>query len=330
VSKQSKIAIVGGGLSGLIAAQKLKDSFEVPISEKARGVGGRMSTRRADPYQFDHGAQYFTARSKTFQTFLKSHIATGLVQEWPAKILTLEKNKKPYKRDWFEPHYVCTPGMSSLCKYLARDISCVFSAEITAMERNNNQWNLVDKSGIRYENFDWVIVTAPSHQAASLLPSDFKDIESIKDVQMTGCYSVMLGFENLPKLNWDVAIPKGSLIGWMAVNSLKPARASAPSIIVQTTNEWADHYMDEDMEAMGEIIIQEFCDLSGISLNNIAHSATHRWKYANTLMPANQPFFLDADQKIGVCGDWCIEGRVESAFLSADSISNALSNCCLL
>ena len=116
-----RIAIIGAGLSGLTAAHGLKDIADVTVFEKARGVGGRMSTRYADPYQFDHGAQYFTARSDAFKGFLKSHIDSGLIQPWEPKIVTLEKGKKPYKRDWFEPHYVAVPRMNMLVKELAKD-----------------------------------------------------------------------------------------------------------------------------------------------------------------------------------------------------------------
>ena len=67
----NKIAIIGTGISGLTCAHYLKELADITLFEKARGVGGRISTRRADPFCFDHGAQYFTAQSKEFKTFIK-------------------------------------------------------------------------------------------------------------------------------------------------------------------------------------------------------------------------------------------------------------------
>ena len=67
-----KIAIIGAGLSGLSIAHLLKENADITLFEKARGVSGRMSTRRAEPYFFDHGAQYFTARTKAFQDFMSA------------------------------------------------------------------------------------------------------------------------------------------------------------------------------------------------------------------------------------------------------------------
>ena len=45
-----KVAIIGAGLSGLSAAHLLNNHANISIFEKARGVGGRMSTRQADSF----------------------------------------------------------------------------------------------------------------------------------------------------------------------------------------------------------------------------------------------------------------------------------------
>ncbi len=46
----TNIAIIGAGLSGLTAANILKDYSNITLFEKSRGVSGRMSTRRAEPF----------------------------------------------------------------------------------------------------------------------------------------------------------------------------------------------------------------------------------------------------------------------------------------
>jgi predicted NAD/FAD-dependent oxidoreductase len=50
-----KITIIGAGISGLSAAHLLKDYADITLFEKECGVSGRMSTRCAEPYLFDHG-----------------------------------------------------------------------------------------------------------------------------------------------------------------------------------------------------------------------------------------------------------------------------------
>lgn len=48
----------------------LKNLAEVKIFEKARGVGGRMSSRTKDNFNFDFGAQFFIAKNPDFKNFL--------------------------------------------------------------------------------------------------------------------------------------------------------------------------------------------------------------------------------------------------------------------
>ena len=76
----TKIAIIGAGLSGLTAAHFLRDDADITIFEKSRSVGGRMSTRRAEPYFFDHGAQYFTAKTKPFQAFIQPLLDQDIIE----------------------------------------------------------------------------------------------------------------------------------------------------------------------------------------------------------------------------------------------------------
>ena len=58
MEKDLKIAIIGAGVSGLIAAQVLEaNGFSPTIYEKTDRVGGRVKTDIMDGYQLDHGFQ---------------------------------------------------------------------------------------------------------------------------------------------------------------------------------------------------------------------------------------------------------------------------------
>ena len=63
----NKVAVVGAGVSGLTCAAALaKNGFDVLVIETGRGPGGRTSTRRGPDdsgWQWDHGAQYLTAKT---------------------------------------------------------------------------------------------------------------------------------------------------------------------------------------------------------------------------------------------------------------------------
>ena len=316
-----KLAIIGSGLSGLVLANKLDGKADITLFEKSRGVSGRMTTRYADPYQFDHGAQYFTARSEAFKEFLAPFIEAGVVVEWKPKVVTLSPNEEPYKRDWFEPHYVGAPRMNALAKALAEGREIQLQTEITTLKREVQGWMLRDKEGKLHGPFDWVISTAPAAQTHKLMP----DLLGEHSVTMTGCYSVMLGFADAPSLNWQAAVVKDSPIGWMAVNSSKPGRETDFSLLVQSTNEWAEAHIDDDLGAAELMLMDAICTLIP-DLPVADHIALHRWRYADTPGPLGEDFLIDETAGLAACGDWCVGGRIEAAFTSANALAEKWKN----
>lgn len=318
------IAIIGAGISGLTVAKQLKQQATIELFEKSRGVSGRMSTRYADQFQFDHGAQDFTIRDPAFKEFLAPHIESGLLQQWKPKLMLLEKGKQPKQRQWSDIHYVPTPKMNSLCIKLAEDLNVRLNTEIINIEIKDNLWFLYSKDDNIYGPFDWVITSIPAIQTIKLLPEAFTKHADIKEVVMTGCYSVMLAMEQPFPWDWQAAIVKNSPISWMAINSNKPERGEQNTLMVQTDNQWAEDRIDADTTEIQSIIIKELSCLLSYDFSNSSYITTHRWRYADTKKPAGVDYHLDQDQKLGACGDWFIKGRVEAAFLSAYRLSKKL------
>ena len=201
-----KIAIIGAGLSGITFAHLLQDYADITLFEKARGVGGRMSTRRAEPYFFDHGTQYFTARTQRFQDFIQILIGKGIIERWNARYVKFIGNQIIEKRNWLdeEPRYVGVPGMSYIAKFLAQGLNIHCNKRITSLNRQGT-WQLIDEEGQQSQGFDWVICTAPPPQAVDLLPDSFKYHADIQVIKMRSCFSLMLGFEQNITLDFEAA-----------------------------------------------------------------------------------------------------------------------------
>ena len=87
------IAIIGAGLSGLTAANILNEHAKVTVFDKARGPSGRLATRRAEPYNFDHGCQFFSAKSNTFKELLAPMLRHGVIKCWNANFVEIENRQ---------------------------------------------------------------------------------------------------------------------------------------------------------------------------------------------------------------------------------------------
>lgn len=318
-SAPSKIAVIGAGLAGLTVARALNDLAEVMVFEKSRGVAGRMSTRYSGAYEFDHGAQYFTATDPDFADFVRNQINDNLVSEWRPEFNTDGAAHIPQHRK-----YVATPRMNSLCKELARKIETRLSTEIQSVSKNKAGWVLVDSSRNSIGPFDWVISSAPAPQTLRLLPDEFSGRAALNRVRMEACFTLMLGFEEPVATPWQAARFDKSLIEKIAVNSSKPGRESKFSMVLQSTNQWAEVILDQNPIDVQSALIQEAERLLDCPLKGAEHRDLQRWRYAATPEPARVDCLIDDANRLAACGDWCLGSTVEAAFLSAQRLARLL------
>lgn len=321
------IAIVGAGLSGLTLAQVLGEHAEVTVFEKARGVGGRMSTRYADEFYFDHGAQYFTVRNKHFKKFLMPYFSSGAVQEWRGKVATLEKGKRMTDRIWFEPHYVATPGMSSLCKKLAENIKVNFHCEVAPLgEKSKLGWELFDKDGSSLGYYDWVISTAPPVQTLNLFNKFLPQDSILNQSKFLACYALMFGFHKKWSHSWMAAKILNSPLEWIAVNSTKPGRNHHhTTLVVHSSNEWAEMHIDDDLEKTEYFLRDELQQILKFDISEPEYFSLHRWRYALLdKLPGdkiNNELYYDNSLRLAAVGDWCSGSRIENTWLKVQELA---------
>lgn len=318
------LAIIGAGIAGITLARRLHGCAEVSVFEKSRGFGGRMATRRADSYQFDHGAQFFTARSKQFQNLISDCVADNQIQAWLPRVLTLDLEKKPFKREWFEPHYVATPDMTNLCKTLALGLNVIMNTQVAGIDAIEQGWLLKDTAGELLGQFDWVISTSPAPQANELLPDCFAYKSQLSTVDFAPCFSLMLGFESNHKLNFDAAVVRNSPLSWIASNSSKPGRSPSFSLVVHSDNAWARTQLESNIDDVRHKMLEALNKLMGDSLPSPDHTAIHRWKYAKADTSCEESYLLDESNQLAACGDWCGGNRVEDAYLSGLKLGEQL------
>jgi len=322
------VAIIGAGISGLMAARTLQDhGIRVTVFDKGRGLGGRMSTRRignpGDGKTFDHGAQYFTARDRRFIRYVSSWIQQGVVAKWPdhekgsdQKIVVLEEGiiKSESSAD---DRFVAVPGMNAICKHLADNIDVRTQKRIAKITSADGSVELFDESDQSLGQFDRLVVSAPAEQTAELL-TGFPDLANkISKIKMNPCWAVMAAFENSTTDRWAGAFLHGSFLSWAARNSTKPGRNSdVEHIVVHANPQWTTEHWEHDANEVAEKMLTEFWRVTGISPIPHTHLQSHRWKYAIPIEPSVDRCIADKSTKVVACGDWASGSRVEGAFLS--------------
>lgn len=320
-----KIAVIGAGLSGLTFASSLNAKAEITVFEKSRGIGGRMATRYSEHYEFDHGAQYFTAKGEAFEKFLEPFIKKGTVENWQPNLVTLSRDGMK-QRASNHPSYVASPRMNALAKEMAAELKLLGNIHIDKVTGSAGAWDLFDKEGSSHGTFDEVVFAIPSHQAAVLMPESFEYLKQVKHAKMDACFSLMLGFEKALELDFDGAFVEGSPIGWISVNSSKPERPQGFSMMVQSQNQWAETHVDEDKNKIQSMLLDEASRLLNQDLSKADHQSLHRWLYASTSVPAGENFFYDEKNQLACIGDWCIKGRVEAAFESGRQLAEKMAS----
>ena len=315
-----KIAIIGAGLSGIAAAKTLNETLgqkaDIQIFEKSRGAGGRMSTRRADAYEFDHGAQYFTAKDPAFRTAVNAAIAQGHIASWHGKARYLKN--KVLEEDTGADRFVSTPRMNSWIKAMTHGLNIHLSARVTKLIKDGSVWTLELNDGKRHAGFDAVICAAPSPQAEALLaPTGFTALNAIKNTKMDACFAVMLGFKTALNLPWDTLRSPDGAASWIALNSAKPNRPKGlTTLMIHSGPIWSNTNVDTDKLKLQAQIIDAASELTGLDLTTADYNTIHRWLYAAVSEGAGSPCLSDSSLQIITCGDWCLGGRVEGAWLS--------------
>lgn len=324
-----RIAVIGAGLSGLVVARELSFEHDVTVFEKSRGFGGRMATRYDSGFEFDHGAQFFTARTAEFRDFLAPLAEAGVVAAWCGRFVELNRNDVLSSRFWDDsnPHYVGTPRMNAIVRHLAVDLRVRRNTTVARLQDVSDGWRLFESGGEDLGFFDWVVLTIPSAQAAALAPGDSAVRELAATVVMRACMALMLGFTTPLSLSWQAALVRGADISWVSVNSSKPGRSGAFALVVHSTNAYADANYDKERDTITDHLLAEASEVTGLDCETAALCRLQRWRYANVDKRHGPAFFLDGERRLAACGDWFIRGRVEAAFNSGHALAKELKRC---
>lgn len=334
MSSRPHVAVIGAGLAGLSCALRLQEAgHRVSVFDKSRGVAGRMSTRRNEAWQCDHGAQYFTARSEAFRAELARWVEAGVAALWSPR-LQVFGGLAAHSPDADLQRWVGAPMMTAPAQWLAQDLQVHKETQVSGLLREGQGWRLRGKESVAGGDvFDHVVLAVPAPQAVALL-ADCAPAQSLAAqaaaVRMRGCWALMLSYAQPLDLGFDAAFVNAGPLRWVARNSSKPGRSGAETWLLHAEAEWSEQRLDLPAEAVAAQMLQAFAALGGPAP---VQSVAHRWLYADTAperQAASQakPGYLWAPElALGLCGDWLNGGKVEGAWLSGRRLAEQVLAC---
>jgi renalase len=322
------VIVIGAGISGLLAATRLKEAGKsVIVLEKGRGFGGRMATRRHEVGAFDHGAQFFTAKSPEFQALVKAWEAQGLVKPWFYGETGESAGVEPIAG---HPRYCGVQGMTTVPKSLgaALDVRCSTLAEKVAWESAAG-WTVFCAEKVVYRSKN-LILTAPVPQSLALL--DSSSIPGLEDyrallasVRYTKCITVMVqpekaSISEMP-LSGALKIAAAEPLEWIGDNSTKGLSRS-PAYTLQSGPDFGEKHWDSPDAVRIPPLLEAASRYTG-KLDPETATA-HRWGFSKPLNPLGERCLHLPEAGLCLAGDAFGGPRVEGAALSGLAAAKAL------
>ncbi len=326
------IAIIGAGISAVAAMSVFSEqNCKVTVFEKARGPGGRMSSKRALAGSLDLGAQYFTARDPSFHAQVQKWQSQGLVQPWPFQPWVHQHGLLSRSEDQ-EIRYVGSSTMHQMIAPTFATAETHYQCKIQELnfilshvgEHSKGQWQLCSEQGESYGFFDALLMTCPPEQSYQLLLGS-PICSQIPRQSLLPCWAVLLELTAPSHVEVDAVFVKEGAASWIARQSTKPGREGTKLRDVEDASEqWLVHFsaefsaqeLEASSERMTELASAELARVLGRPID-VAASLCHRWLYASynsAIAPCG--VLYDPKMHLAIAGDWTLGGRVENAWLS--------------
>lgn len=318
------VLVIGAGLAGLTLAQQLKrQGRHVACVDKARGSGGRLSSKRVSineqSISFDLGALSFTAQSPSFEQAVNLWREQGHIIKW------LDHDS--------HAQYIGSPRSSSLTRSLADDLGVHFSVRISAIVKTETGWQIFREDNDKDELYAYaneIVLACPAPQAYDLIPNEHILKTQLQGVNIYPQWVVMLALEK-PLLIDDLIVKPNSHIAKISYENSKPGRNNDHNLhiySVQASVSWSQSRLDYSKD---KVIYELASELSQLCTDPvlIKEDYAHRWLYSNgSNLPQSEKGFITSHD-LSLCGDYLMKNDlidgVEAAYLSGLALGKYMS-----
>ncbi len=333
--------VVGAGLSGITAAQRLSQAgYRVLVLDKSRGLGGRMATRRvawpdaSDPLAdsvtvpIDHGCRFIQPGGALKADWLADWLAQGLLQPWQPTEFDLGADGQWQPRAQSSdpgPYYVAPQGMNTLAKALATGLSIQRQGRVTQVMPADQGWRVDWVSGAEEALAEplearSVVLALPAAQivplvAAAQYPALEPFLAAAEAVTFDPVITVMAGYAPTAPTHLTAPNPAGwmgwgqghPVLRWIALDSGKRPAPPYPVVVAHSTASFAQtHFEAESLPQVGQLILDHAAQSLGAWLGQPDWMQVHRWRYG--FVKKSHPTEILVTEAVSTlvgCGDWC-------------------------
>ena len=307
-----KIAIIGTGLSAIFSAIHLRKNtdLEINLFDKARGLGGRLATRRAEDGKFDHGAQYFSIERISNLPEIQMLINEGVI------------NNIEDKDIYFSPD-----GMTNIAKKLLTDFNIFKEHKLVSIDKENENYKLFFENGSTF-NSDYIIMSCPMPQSLEILNKSKIDydnnlIKDLEDLSYFPCIVVMIKSEiKLSNLEKHIGTDVDSKdISWIGDNYGKKVSSIENYYTIQCSPEFSYENFENEYDETNKKLKHEMEKIFG---SNYQILSNHKWRYSipKNFYQGDNSLVINQKNFLGLCGDIFTNGRFDGAITSGLSIAD--------
>ncbi|CAN1765886.1 PSPTO_1126 [Linum perenne] len=334
VSGEPHVAIIGGGMAGLLCALGLeRRGFKSTVFDTGiHGLGGRMGTRNIinasdDELVFDHAAQFFTVSDPLFGELVNGWLAKGLVREWSGRIGEIEAGS-------LSRHLMLTCLQSGL-------IDVVRPCWISKIEPFNGLWHLSENGKPRGQ-FDAIVIAHNGKCANRLLSTAGLPLvaRQMKRLDLSSIWALMAAFDDPLPVPFEGAFVKGvDALSWMGNNSRKLSNTDKQNRECWTFFSTAaygkknkvpqESIPNETGERVKQNMLEGVEAAIGMEKGQLQIPSYTKLQLWGAALPTNSPgipCIFDAQGRAGICGDWLLGSNMESAALSGMALANHIGN----
>ncbi len=313
-----RIGIIGAGISGLAAAQRLKPAGHEPVVfEAAATVGGRAATEEVAGCIVDTGLQAYTPRGMSIeQAILHDFPSPDLTRiEKPIYILSHGRPGPGAPEKVAVPRFTYRTGARTFPALLSDGVEVRLNSPVEGLTKEGGLYQ------VDGESFDGLILTPPLGEVGRLLGTLGKS-RNTGNASYRPCLSVVLVYEEeLPPVPYSALLSddRMSPVLWLGLETEK-STGRAPVgwtvLVAQLGPLYSRQHLESSEQSIVPVATSLAARLFGPRFAAPAATYVRRWVESQPERVALFGSVNPGKELVVVAGDGTLAGRAESAYES--------------